>query len=163
MAVRTLGSWARTTLEAWMCPRLSVLCCPLYVEALLWLDPPFKESYLCLKGFYSTRLKEVIKTRCTDRLEMSGQWKVKRGWQLAIFVGHMEKTINPDTLVHVLEIGHLEDEEWDDRMTLRLTRLTEVWRFVVMVWHIVWIFSDFIHRLGVIKTTTCLHDQLRLF
>jgi hypothetical protein len=28
-----------------MCPRFSVLCCPVSVEALHWTDPPTKESY----------------------------------------------------------------------------------------------------------------------
>jgi hypothetical protein len=28
-----------------VCLRLSVLCCPVSVEALLWTDPPPKESY----------------------------------------------------------------------------------------------------------------------
>jgi hypothetical protein len=27
-AARTVGSWVRIPLEAWMCPRFSVLCCP---------------------------------------------------------------------------------------------------------------------------------------
>jgi hypothetical protein len=28
-----------------VCPRFSVLCCPVSVEALRWTDPPTKESY----------------------------------------------------------------------------------------------------------------------
>jgi hypothetical protein len=28
-----------------VCPRFSMLCCPVYVEALLWADHPSKESY----------------------------------------------------------------------------------------------------------------------
>jgi hypothetical protein len=28
-----------------VCPRVSVLCCPVSVEALRWADPPSKESY----------------------------------------------------------------------------------------------------------------------
>jgi hypothetical protein len=28
-----------------VCLRLSVLCCPVSVEALRWIDPPTKESY----------------------------------------------------------------------------------------------------------------------
>jgi hypothetical protein len=28
-----------------VCPRFSVLCCPVYVEALLRAVPPSKESY----------------------------------------------------------------------------------------------------------------------
>jgi hypothetical protein len=28
-----------------VCPRLSVLCCPVYVEALRWADHSSKESY----------------------------------------------------------------------------------------------------------------------
>jgi len=28
-----------------VCLRLSVLCCPVSVEALRWTDPPTKESY----------------------------------------------------------------------------------------------------------------------
>jgi hypothetical protein len=28
-----------------VCPRVSVLCCPVSVEALRWADPPAKESY----------------------------------------------------------------------------------------------------------------------
>jgi hypothetical protein len=28
-----------------MCPRVSVLCCPVSVEALCRVDPPAKESY----------------------------------------------------------------------------------------------------------------------
>jgi hypothetical protein len=28
-----------------VCPRVSVLCCPVSVEALSRADPPFKESY----------------------------------------------------------------------------------------------------------------------
>jgi hypothetical protein len=28
-----------------VCLRLSVLCCPVSVEALCWTDPPAKESY----------------------------------------------------------------------------------------------------------------------
>jgi hypothetical protein len=28
-----------------VCPRVSVLCCPVSVEALCWTDPPSKESY----------------------------------------------------------------------------------------------------------------------
>jgi hypothetical protein len=28
-----------------VCLRLSVLCCPVWVEALRWTDPPAKESY----------------------------------------------------------------------------------------------------------------------
>jgi hypothetical protein len=28
-----------------VCPRFSVLCCPVYVEALCRADPPSKESY----------------------------------------------------------------------------------------------------------------------
>jgi hypothetical protein len=28
-----------------VCPRVSVLCCPVSVEALRWTDPPAKESY----------------------------------------------------------------------------------------------------------------------
>jgi len=28
-----------------VCPRFSVLSCPVYVEALRWADPPSKESY----------------------------------------------------------------------------------------------------------------------
>jgi hypothetical protein len=28
-----------------VCPRVSVLCCPVSVEALCWTDPPAKESY----------------------------------------------------------------------------------------------------------------------
>jgi hypothetical protein len=28
-----------------VCPRSSVLCCPVSVEALRWTDPPPKESY----------------------------------------------------------------------------------------------------------------------
>jgi hypothetical protein len=28
-----------------VCPRISVLCCPVLVEALRWADPPSKESY----------------------------------------------------------------------------------------------------------------------
>jgi hypothetical protein len=27
-----------------VCPRISVLCCPVLVEALRWADPPSKES-----------------------------------------------------------------------------------------------------------------------
>jgi hypothetical protein len=30
-----------------VCPRVSVLCCPVSVEALRRADPPAKESYLC--------------------------------------------------------------------------------------------------------------------
>jgi hypothetical protein len=28
-----------------VCPRISVLCCPVSLEALRWTDPPAKESY----------------------------------------------------------------------------------------------------------------------
>jgi hypothetical protein len=28
-----------------VCPRFSVLCCPVSVETLRWTDPPTKESY----------------------------------------------------------------------------------------------------------------------
>jgi hypothetical protein len=28
-----------------VCLRVSVLCCPVSVEALCWVDPPAKESY----------------------------------------------------------------------------------------------------------------------
>jgi hypothetical protein len=28
-----------------VCPRVSVLCCPVSAEALCWTDPPAKESY----------------------------------------------------------------------------------------------------------------------
>jgi hypothetical protein len=28
-----------------VCPHISVLCCPVSVEALRWADPPTKESY----------------------------------------------------------------------------------------------------------------------
>jgi hypothetical protein len=28
-----------------VCPRFSVLCCPVYIEDLGWTDPPSKESY----------------------------------------------------------------------------------------------------------------------
>jgi hypothetical protein len=28
-----------------VCPRVSVLCCPVSVEALCWTDPPTKQSY----------------------------------------------------------------------------------------------------------------------
>jgi hypothetical protein len=28
-----------------VCPHVSVLCCPVLVEALWWSDPPSKESY----------------------------------------------------------------------------------------------------------------------
>jgi hypothetical protein len=28
-----------------VCPRVSVFCCPMLVEALRWTDPPAKESY----------------------------------------------------------------------------------------------------------------------
>jgi hypothetical protein len=28
-----------------VCPRFSVLCCPVWVKALCWADPPSKESY----------------------------------------------------------------------------------------------------------------------
>jgi hypothetical protein len=30
--------------------RLSVLCCPVWVEALRWTDPPAKESYQISNG-----------------------------------------------------------------------------------------------------------------
>jgi hypothetical protein len=28
-----------------VCPRVSVLCCPVLVEVMHWADPPAKESY----------------------------------------------------------------------------------------------------------------------
>jgi hypothetical protein len=33
-----------------VCLRLSVLCCPVSVEALRWTDPPAKESYQMSNG-----------------------------------------------------------------------------------------------------------------
>jgi hypothetical protein len=39
-----------------VCLRLSVLCCPVYVEALVWADPPAKESYQMSNG--SKKLKQ---------------------------------------------------------------------------------------------------------
>jgi hypothetical protein len=39
-----------------VCLRLSVLCCPVYVEALLWTDPPAKDSYQMSNG--SKKLKQ---------------------------------------------------------------------------------------------------------
>jgi hypothetical protein len=39
-----------------VCLRLSVLCCPVYVGALRWTDPPSKESYEMSNG--SKKLKE---------------------------------------------------------------------------------------------------------
>jgi hypothetical protein len=41
-----LGSWVRIPLKAWMfVPCISVLCCPVYVEALRRADHSSKESY----------------------------------------------------------------------------------------------------------------------
>jgi len=39
-----------------VCPRFSVLCCPVQVEALRWVDPPCKESY-------DSQFQEFILTR----------------------------------------------------------------------------------------------------
>jgi hypothetical protein len=39
-----------------ICLRLSVLCCPMWVEALRWTDPPTKESYQLSNG--SKKLKQ---------------------------------------------------------------------------------------------------------
>jgi hypothetical protein len=36
-----------------VCPRFSVLCCPVLVEALCWTDPPTKESYQMSIGLRS--------------------------------------------------------------------------------------------------------------
>jgi hypothetical protein len=38
-----------------MCPRFSVLCSPVYVEALRRADPPSKESYQLSNRFISFR------------------------------------------------------------------------------------------------------------
>jgi hypothetical protein len=40
-----------------VCPRFSVLCCPVYVEALSWADPLSKESYQLSNRFTSFRKK----------------------------------------------------------------------------------------------------------
>jgi hypothetical protein len=46
---RTLGSWVRIPLKAWISAIIMCLCCPVYVAALLPADPPSKESYrLCM-------------------------------------------------------------------------------------------------------------------
>jgi hypothetical protein len=36
-----------------VCPRFSVLCCPVSVEVLRWTDPPTKESYQMSIGLRS--------------------------------------------------------------------------------------------------------------
>jgi hypothetical protein len=40
-----------------VCPRFSVLCCPVSVEALRWTDPPTKESYQMSIGSRSSLRK----------------------------------------------------------------------------------------------------------
>jgi hypothetical protein len=39
-----------------VCLCLSVLCCPVYIEALRWTDPPAKDSYQMSNG--SKKLKQ---------------------------------------------------------------------------------------------------------
>jgi len=51
----TLISWVGNQLEAWMCPRLSVLCRPVDVVALRRVDFPPKESYQLSKHIHKFR------------------------------------------------------------------------------------------------------------
>jgi hypothetical protein len=54
--VRTLGSWVRIQLKAWMsvCAFILCSCCPVYVAVLRRADPPSKESYSLCKKDYET-------------------------------------------------------------------------------------------------------------
>jgi hypothetical protein len=44
-----------------VCPRLSVLCCPVQAEALLWADHSSKESYHMSKYLKKPPICEVAK------------------------------------------------------------------------------------------------------
>jgi hypothetical protein len=43
-----------------VCPRFSVLCCPVSVETLRWTDPPTKESYQMSIGSRSPLRKAKV-------------------------------------------------------------------------------------------------------
>jgi hypothetical protein len=47
-----------------VCLRLSVLCCPLSVEALRWTDPPPKESYQMSKGSKNLKQEPRMARNC---------------------------------------------------------------------------------------------------
>jgi hypothetical protein len=55
-----------------VCPRVSVLCCPVSVEALHWADPPSKESYqnvsICRLRSPLGMLKQTVMTTSTPVL-----------------------------------------------------------------------------------------------
>jgi hypothetical protein len=44
-----------------VCPRFSVLCCPVSVETLRWTDPPTKESYQMSIGSRSPLRKAQVR------------------------------------------------------------------------------------------------------
>jgi hypothetical protein len=51
-----------------VCLRLSVLYCPVQVEALHWTDPPAKESYQMSNGFKKLK-QEPRMARCGAKEE----------------------------------------------------------------------------------------------
>jgi hypothetical protein len=51
LSARTLESWVQILVKAWMfVPHFSVLCCPVYAEALRRADHTSKESYQMSKA-----------------------------------------------------------------------------------------------------------------
>jgi hypothetical protein len=47
-----------------VCLLLSVLCCPVQVEALRWTDPPAKESYQMSNGSNKLRQEPRMARHC---------------------------------------------------------------------------------------------------
>jgi hypothetical protein len=54
-----VGSNPDRVMDVW--PRVSVLCCPVSIEALRWTDPPPKESYQMSLGSRSPLRKTKVR------------------------------------------------------------------------------------------------------
>jgi hypothetical protein len=56
-----------------VCLHLSVLCCPVQAEALLWADPSSKESYQLLKNSSEISYKEGGQLRFFENSRTTGK------------------------------------------------------------------------------------------
>jgi hypothetical protein len=60
-----------------VCPRVSVLCCPLSVEALRWTDPPAKESYQMPNGSKKLKQEPRMARHCRSPMLRAGRKRNK--------------------------------------------------------------------------------------